>query len=288
MNNVLITGATGNVGLEVVKALNARKHSLTVYAGVRDVKEAEQKRTDRNVWPVRFDFTDAATYRPALANCNTLFLLRPPQLSDVRRYFQPLLRTAVEAGVRHVVFLSVQGVEKNAFIPHHKIENLITASGLAYTFLRPAYFMQNLTTTLREDVVNKKRIFLPAGKAKFVLIDVRDIGAVAASVLLNPGPHLNKAYELTGTEALSFGEMAAVLSRRLGTDVRFESPGLLRFFSTKKKEGVPVPLILVLIMLHHLPRFQKQPPLTPWVQQLTGKQPISFDRFVNDHEPLFR
>lgn len=282
----MITGATGNAGTEVIKALNGIGRGLTVYAGVRNPKEAEQKLAGLNVRLLPFDFTDTATFGPALAKCDALFLLRPPQLAGVNQYFAPLIRAAAEAGVTHIVFLSVQGVEKNKFIPHYKIERLIERSGMAYTFLRPAYFMQNFTTTLRSDVVNHKRIFLPAGNAKFVLIDVRDIGAVAARILSNLSAHVNASYELTGSEALTFAQMANVLSNGLGTGIRFESPGLLRFFTVKRKEGVPVSFILDMIMLHYLPRFQKAPALTNWVEQLTGKQPVTFERFVDDHKHL--
>jgi hypothetical protein len=174
----------------------------------------------------------------------------------------------------------VQGVENSKIIPHHKIEKLIRESGLAYTFLRPAYFMQNFTTTLRHDLVTRQLIFLPAGNAKFTLIDVTDIGLVTAKILTEPQQHIHKSYELTNREQLTFAEMAAKITRGTGKTIRYVSPNLLHFFIAKRREGVPAMLILVMIMLHYLPRFQQPPATNDWVRTITGREPRSFDEFV--------
>lgn len=182
------------------------------------------------------------------------------------------------------MFLSVQGVEHNKMIPHHKIEKLIAESNINYTFLRPAYFMQNFTTTLHDDLVKNKRIYLPAGNAKFTLIDVRDIGAVAAAILANTPHHMNKAYDLTCKQKLTFKQMAGILSDILETKVKYVSPNLLSFFITKRKEKIPAIFILVMIMLHYLPRFQKEPETSDWVEKIIHKIPVSFEQFVRDNK----
>lgn len=281
---MLITGATGNVGLEVLKSLQKISHSFEVRAGVRDPEKDAEKLPKEHTTPVLFDFTDSTTFRPALTDSDLMFLLRPPQLSEVEKYFKPLIDTAKETGVQCIVFLSVQGVENSSIIPHHKIEKLIVESGIPYVFLRPAYFMQNFTTTLLPDLIGRKRIFLPAGNAKFTVIDVRDIGTVAANILIDSAKHFNKAYDLTNNEKWTFGEMAAAISQELGVKIQYESPNLLRFFLTKRRDNIPTMLILVMIMLHYLPRFQKEPALTEWVEKLTGKPPISFIQFIHDHQ----
>ena len=286
MAKVLITGATGNVGIEVIRSLKNTDHQLELYAGVRDPVADGIKLAGYKINVSRFDFTDISTYNSALAGCEILFLLRPPQISEVEKYFKPMIQTCINQGIKHIVFLSVQGVEKSKIIPHHKIEKLIVDSKINYTFLRPAYFMQNFSTTLRDDLVRHRQIYLPAGKAKFTLIDVRDIGEVAAAVLNNISQHVNKSYELTSEEKLTFKEMAATLSKSLGVEIRFKSPDLLSFFLTKRREKIPTMFILVLIMLHYLPRFQKDPVITDWVEKITGKKPITFEQFVNDNRKL--
>ena len=284
MTKVLITGATGNVGTEVIKSLHNIHHQLDLYAGVRDPTSEDNKSGSLKIKFIQFDFTDSTTYETALDGCGILFLLRPPQISEVAKYFVPIIDTCKAKGVQHIVFLSVQGVEQSKIIPHHKIEKLIVDSKIAYTFLRPAYFMQNFTTTLHDDLVNKKRVYLPAGNVKFTLVDVRDIGLVAAWVLANTAQHSNKSYELTCKDKLSFPEMAKKLSDILQTQIQYVSPNLVSFFVTKRRAGTPTMLILVMIMLHYLPRFQKEPEITNWIEQITGKQPITFEQFITDNK----
>lgn len=284
MTKVLVTGATGNVGREVLNALQNIDHQLDIYAGVRNIDADSMELAGYRIQFVQFDFMDSSTYDTALTSCDILFLLRPPQISDVEKYLRPIIDTCRNKGVKHIVFLSVQGVEKSKIIPHHKIEKLIRESKINYTFLRPAYFMQNFTTTLRNDLVKNKRIYLPAGKAKFTLIDVRDIGAVAASILANVSAHINQSYELTCKEKLTFSEMAAILSDVLGTDIQFKSPGLISFFLAKRRENTPVMLIFVMIMLHYFPRFQKSPEVTDWVEKITKKEPFLFEQFIRDNK----
>ncbi|MBC5991250.1 NmrA family NAD(P)-binding protein [Pontibacter sp. SD6] len=288
MRTILITGATGNVGLEVIKSLSQIKRDFQVIAGVREPKTDDDLFGQLHIDTVHFDFSDEQSINSALKVCDTLFLLRPPQLSDVEKYFNPLIRIAQEKSVKHIVFLSVQGADTSSLIPHHKIEKLIIKSGINYTFLRPAYFMQNFTTTLRRDLVQKNSIYLPAGNAKFTLVDVEDVGKVAAKVLALPAAHINKAYDLTNEERLNFNEMADVLSNVLGREISYKSPNLLSFYFTKRQEGIPSQFILVMIMLHFLPRFQKLPHISPWVQNIIDESPNSFAEFVKKNENLLQ
>ncbi len=283
---VLITGATGNVGKVILEALQNTDHQLDIIAGIRDLESDSKDLADYRVSFEKFDFTDALTYKPALQNCDILFLLRPPQISNTKKYFEPLVHAAKHNGVKHIIFLSVQGVEKSSIIPHHKIEKQIVASGIPYTFLRPAYFMQNFTTTLHNDMVNKKRIFLPAGKAKFTLVDVTDIGNVTAKILSDVTMHQNKCYELTSRLKLTFKEMAQELSLGLGIYIAYKSPNLFNFYFAKRKEKLSPGYILVLIMLHYFPRFQKEPAVTDCIKKITGIAPLEFDQFINNNKTL--
>ncbi len=288
MNQFLITGATGNVGMEILKSLIRLDQESKIIIGVKDVLKTNLTSEMSRINLVRFDFIDTKTFMEALTGCDVLFLIRPPQLSEVEKIFTPLIEMAIKCRVKHIVFLSVQGVENSNLIPHHKIEKLIVQSKLAYTFLRPAYFMQNFTTTLRTDLVDKKRIFLPAGNSKFNLIDVTDIGEVAARILIEPYKHINQTYELTCNERLTFTQMAAELSNVLNTTIQYESPTLLKFFFVKRTEAMPTMLILVMMLLHYLPRFQKEPLMSDCVKQITGHQPNTFGQFIIENRNLLR
>jgi uncharacterized protein YbjT (DUF2867 family) len=284
---ILITGATGNVGMETIKALLRMDHGMDIFAGVRNPEKDLVRFQGMDVKVVSFDFEQPDKFRQKLEGFAILFLLRPPQISDAKKFFQPLADAAKAAHVSHIVFLSVQGADQNKIIPHHKIEQIIIQSGIPYTFLRPAYFMQNFLTTLKKDLVEKNEIVLPAGEAKFTLVDLADVGEVGAKVLSEPQNHINQAYDLTNDEQLTFGEMADQLSEVLGRKIIFKSPNLFSFFLRKKKEGTPPMFILVMIMLHYLPRFQSTPKTTDSVRSITGKRPNNFRQFIEREVQLF-
>jgi len=284
MMNVLITGATGNIGTEVLKALSQMDHPLNIFAGVRDIGLYNKKPGPFKAKPILFDFTNTETFKNAIKNMDVLFLLRPPQLSEVKKYFEPLIDTVKASSIKHIVFLSVQGVEKSKWIPHHKIEQLILASRIPFTFLRPAYFMQNFTGTLHQDLVKDNRIFLPAGSAKFTIVDVVDIGEVIATILNDLDNHSGKSYELTNNEQLSFKEMATKLSNGLNREINYISPNLVNFYLTKRRQKMNGALILVMIMLHYLPRFQAAPKITDCIKNILGRKPGSFDQFVAENK----
>src|SRR5689334_5646422 len=114
---ILITGAPGNVGSEVVKGLIGK---APFRIGAYNVETAWTAfGSDQDI--VRFDFLDPATYGPAFTGIETMFLVRPPALANVKRDIAPVLIAAKQAGVKHIVFLSLQGVEQNRLVPHYKI-----------------------------------------------------------------------------------------------------------------------------------------------------------------------
>lgn len=279
MKHVLITGATGNVGIPLVKQL--LKTDNTIIAGVRKLG-ANNSFTDLSGIGFRkFDFEDARTFRPAFADIDVVFLLRPPHIADTEKYFRPLIEAMVQSGVKRVVFLSVQGVDTSSVIPHHKIEKLIIESGLDHIFVRPAYFMQNLTGNLLQDIRENQKISLPAGSAKFNWVDAEDIAAVAAEVISNFEDYQNQAFDVTGSENLNFEQVAATLSNELGRPIRYENRNPLLFYIAKRKQGVTKGLAVVMIVLHFLPRFQAEPKMSDTIEKLLKKQPNSLRQFIH-------
>ncbi|GAB3910053.1 NmrA family NAD(P)-binding protein [Larkinella knui] len=226
----LITGASGNVGAAVLEHLGADKNHRIV-----TTTHAENKASETERW---LDFEQPDSFENALKSIDVVFLLRPPQLADVNTYFAPFIAACQGASIQQIVFLSVQGAEEVSFIPHAKIEKLIRQSGIAYTFIRPSYFMQNLTTTLRSDIVRDHRLFLPAGKAPFLWVDVADIGRATAVVLARWREHQNRAYTITGTELRTFGQVAAQRTHRVRSPFRESQPDSVLFYETKAGNGV--------------------------------------------------
>ena len=281
IKRLLITGATGNIGKALLHHLANLTSDHEIIAAVRQPSKAQQQLVDLpNLQFRRFDFEDAATFAGAFDQVDRLFLLRPPHISDVDTYFRPLLLAAKESGISEVVFLSVQGVEQSKAIPHNKIEQRIRSLSFQYIFVRPSYFMQNLTTALLPEIIAHQSITFPAKKATFTWIAVQTIGEATAHLLLNFDQHQNQAYDLTGTENKDFYEVAALITATTGTAIRFIHMNPLRFFFKKKREGLQTGFALVMTLLHFLPRFQAAPPIATTYQMLTGKTPTTLQDFI--------
>ncbi len=281
MKRILISGATGNIGEEVIYYLSETCNESEIIAAVRNIENAKKILPNHgNLSFTGFDFEDESSFNTAFKNIDVLFLLRPPHISQVDKYFKPLLVAAKKNGITKVIFLSVQGVEKSKVIPHHKIEHLIVQMGFKYIFVRPSYFMQNLTTTLLPEILKNQSITLPAGQAKFNWIDVKNIGEVTAILIKSFDKYQNRAYEITGTENRSFQEVTDLMSQITGVNISFKNINPLSFFFKKKKEGASNGFALVITILHFLPRLQKEPRISDDFSVITGKKTNKLKEFI--------
>jgi len=276
---VLVTGAPGNVGTPLVAELLrlgapvrvAARHAAAARAALGDAVDLSP-----------FDFERPDTFGPALAGVERMFLLRPPQIADVDGAIAPALRAAEAAGVRHVVFLSIQGAEKNRIVPHRKVEERLRASGMAWTFVRAAYFMQNLSTTHAPEIRELDEIWVPAGRSsRTAHVDARDVAAVAARALVEDG-HGGRAYTPTGPAALTYDEVAALLTAELGRPIRYADPGLLAYWRRMRRRGMPRAMVGVTVGIYTAARMGLAAGLTDDVERITGRTPIPMAQFVHD------
>ncbi len=277
MSLVLVTGAAGTVGAEVATRLLSR--GMPVRAAVR--RAGSERAIPAGATPVAFDFEDPATFAPALDGVERVFLMRPPHLSDAA-VFRPFIDAMASAGVRQVVFLSVQGAGRNIFVPHHRIETLLKRSVLAWTFLRPSFFMQNLSTTHRDEIRDRDRIFVPAGSGRTNFIDAADVGEAAAVCLTTPG-HDRAAYEITGSEALTYAEVATVLSAACGRPITYPSPSARRFRAHMRRSGCDDGLVKVMGSIYAIARFGMAAGTTDVFEQLVGRPPRTLARWAEEN-----
>jgi uncharacterized protein YbjT (DUF2867 family) len=280
---ILVTGALGNVGAEVVKQLQIGGRN--VRAADRDVEKIKG-RFGESLEAVHFDFSRPETYKATFEGVEKMFLMRPPPITDVKRYMFPSIDAAKRAGVKHVVFLSLIGIEKLKIVPHYKVEEYLQHTGLQTTFLRCNFFMQNLNTTHRQEIQDRQELFIPVGKAKTSFIDVRDIGAVA-SVALRDERHAGKNYDLTGSEGLDYWQAAQILSEVLGRKITYRNPNPLYFLIETVRRGTPLPFAVVMLGLYLSTRFGMAEPITNDVEKLIGRKPIPFQKYVLDYQEMW-
>ena len=275
MKSVFVTGSTGNVGVEVVKQLLARGASVKA-----SVLPGRSEAVAEGAVPVEFDFETPTTFGPALDGVDRVFLMRPPHMADAKA-FRPFVEAMEKAGIRQVVFLSVQGAGQNIFVPHHGIEVLLKKSSLAWTFLRPSFFMQNLTTTHLADIRDRSQIHVPAGNGRTNFIDVADIGEAAAACLTTG--HEKKAYELTGSEALTYGEVASILSEACDRPITYPKPSAKEFKHHMKECGYEDDFVKVMGSIYAIAKFGMAAGTTDTFEKLVGRAPHTLKQWASQN-----
>jgi uncharacterized protein YbjT (DUF2867 family) len=279
---ILVTGATGGVGGEVLRQLHASGHAV-----VGATRDPGAMRCDDSTQWVAFDFARPSTYEPAFTGTERVFLMRPPAISDVKRVIGPAIQAAASAGVRQVVFLSLQGVEHNTWAPHYSVERMLESSGMAWTFVRPSFFMQNLITEHGREIRERSELCVPAGRGKTAFVDTRDVAAVAVAALTRGESLFGQTPEITGAESLDYYQVAAILSEELGRPIRYRRPGALAFVYRKLREGVPLGKTVVMTLIYTVARLGKASHLSPDTERILGRLPISLRAFVHEHRAVW-
>lgn len=282
--HILVTGATGNVGIETLSALASLGNSnpesaVRIRAAIRNPDSYVPP--SNRVEAVRFDFLDSSGWDAALDGIDTVFLIRPPAISNIDATLGPFIDQLAKSGIRKVVFLSLQGVEGMPYVPHYKVEERIRIAAIPFVFLRPSFFMQNLSTTHRREIAQDDEIFVPAGRGKTNFIDVRDIGEVAAKVLLEAG-HEGQAYELTGGESLDYFQIATILSEILERPIRYSKPSSIHFLARALRRGQHFNFALVQAGIYLAAALGKADRTTDTFERLMDRPARDFRTFATD------
>ncbi|MGV1818046.1 SDR family oxidoreductase [Agrobacterium sp. CG160-95] len=269
---ILVIGSTGTIGTPLVKALLAKGES--VKAASRTGKAAE------GAEGVRFDYTDASTYTDAFDGVDRLFLILAGGRLDAIDALTPVVEEAARRKVK-IVFLSVFGVDADDSIPYRQVELKIIASGAPYVILRPNWFADNFHTYWKAGIEHGQ-IAVPAGEGKSSFIDVRDIADSAAAALTSTAFD-NKAFNLTGPKALSYGEAATIISQAIGKPVGYSAVSDDVFIGILTGAGVPKDYAAFLASIFYPVREGWTSAVTGDVETLTGHAPRSLETYVADH-----
>lgn len=274
---ILVIGATGTVGSEVVRQLVAtgeRPRAL-----VRDPATARQRLGDQ-VEHVVGDLDRPETIAAALAGVDRVFLLTT-QSSRQPEWERAVIGAAARTGVGQLVKLSVFRADEQSPLQvarqHGQAERVLAQSGLAATILRPVFFMQNLLA-----MVHDGAIATAAGDGRVAMVDARDIAAVAVATLTGGG-HAGKTYTLTGPEALSFYQVASILSRQTGRPLRHVRVPPDKVRVALQGRGVAAWYADDMAKLHSMLAVGYEEVVTDDIHRVTGRPPRTLAQFAGDH-----
>ena len=273
---ILITGASGNVGKEVLKQMAAT--GAKVRAAFQSVSKAAVAPSGVEI--VTMDYNQPHTVQTALKGIERVFLVGPPT-PDLTALERRAMDEIKQSGVRHVVKLSAMGGRGATFPRQHAdSEDYIKSLGVPYTFVRPNGFMQNFVIYNASTINTQNAFYGTQGDGEVSHIDIRDIAAVAVKTLTEAG-HEGKAYTLTGPVALSNARVAQILSEDTGREIKYVDLPDDQFKQALIGAGVPEWGAGALVNL-------QRRAITGDVQQLLGRKPTSFEQFSRDHAQAFQ
>jgi uncharacterized protein YbjT (DUF2867 family) len=277
---ILVTGATGNVGGHVVRALSER--GVAVRAFVRDPKRAA------GVLGPEVELA-AGSLEQSLAGVDRVFLACGNSPGQVA-FECAAVDAAAAAGVSRVVKLS--GPDAAVDSPliferwHGEIERHLAASGLPRVLLRPRTYMTNLLAYART-VAETGMLFAPAGTAKISFVDPRDVGEAAAVCLTGEG-HEGRTYTLTGPEAITFERIAAELSAACGRTITYVSVGDDEARQAMTAAGLPPMVADAIVAIFAAQRQGAMADTTGTLRSLLRREPRGIADYARDHAGLFR
>ncbi|GAA4507166.1 SDR family oxidoreductase [Hymenobacter ginsengisoli] len=286
---ILVTGATGQIGGDTLRRLQA-DDACTLVAAVRSPDKAQPFEA-QGIRTVILDFDKEETLAPALQGINRALLVTGYTV-DMLRQSKAFLDQAKEAGVQHIVHLGACGRDDTTVAHwawHQLVERYIEWSGFSSTHLRPETFMQNLLSYGGTQVVKQGVIQQFTGDARLSWVDAEDVALAAAQALLHPEQHAGRTYRL-GYDAKSYGEIAAIMQQELSQPFRYEALPPEIFLENMRAAGAE--MAYMSCVYDHYKRYAAH--TIPGADDtfdnfpgITGQQPVRWAEFVQKHRTAF-
>jgi uncharacterized protein YbjT (DUF2867 family) len=282
---ITVFGATGKVGREMLEFFS--QGGTYCRAVTRDLKKV--KAHSFVTW-IEGNLADKNSLYNTIAGSKRLFLTTSfsEKMADLQ---SNAIDVAREAGVEHIVKLSTKGVsEKSEFlIPklHYQIEQKLKSSGLNWTILQPSAFMQNWLGDFSDAIKKERKIYDAVGDIKMPFVDARDIAEVAVRILINPEKHVNKTYMLTGSEAVSYYEVAEAVSQAIHEPVTYISQTPEEARKRLEAKGLPEWAVKLFLVMAKNQQADGATVSTS-VQEILGKPSRNVYYFAKDYATWFK
>ncbi|AZZ35509.1 nucleoside-diphosphate sugar epimerase [Bdellovibrio sp. qaytius] len=272
---ILVVGASGTVGSEIVRQLKAQGYSVRATTS-KPVKENTEEL-------VHVNMATGEGIKAAFENVDKAFLLSPPGFADQYAMVSPLIQEAKRRGLKKVVLMTAKGVNANPSSPFRRAELELESSGLNYNIIRPNWFLQNFNTFWIQGIKEQKKILLPAGNAKVSFIDARDISTVATKLLVSEEFN-NQAFDLTGPQAVDHDYVAAEISKVSGQEIKYKETTSDEFGAGLLAAGLPKDYADFMVTIMGFLREGYSAAVTDSVKKITGRDPIAVSQYAQDYK----
>ncbi len=279
---------SGNIGTPVALELARLGHQVSLAVRTPGPNAELDKLGIRQI---SFDINSVESMTRALTGHAAFFSLTP-LVENLVEAGKKAVQAANAAGLKKIVRSSAQGAGPDAGIDlgrwHYAVEKAVADSGIPFTILRPANFMQNyLNFGTPETIREQSAFYSPLGEAKVSPIDTRDISAVAAKVLVESG-HEGRSYDLTGGESWSNTEIAGLFSNALGRKISHVSIPEAAASDAMARAGTPPWLVHLLAELNAVGKAGHFAAVRPDAGLILKRKPITFAQFIQDHLATFK
>lgn len=264
-----ITGSTGVLGGALAAGL--AQAGIPQRLLVRTPAKAPQLPGAR---VVRAAYQDTAETRAALAGVRTLFMVSASESEDRIASHRAFIDAAAAAGVRQVVYTSFMAAAPDAVFTlareHYATEEHLKASGMGWTFLRDNFYADFMGAMVGDDGVIRG----PAGAGRCSIVARADVVRTAAAILREPELHLGRSYQLTGPQALSMPEVAAILTEETGSAVRFVDESIEQAHASRAGYGAPAWQLDAWVSTYTAIASGVLEPVSDDIERITGKPPM--------------
>jgi NAD(P)H dehydrogenase (quinone) len=282
MSNILVTGATGHLGKAVTESLLKKTTSNNISILVRDANKASTFKAQGV--DVRIgDYDNYASLLAAFKGIDKLYMVSGNDIANRIQQQDNVVNAAREAGVKHVLYTSFQHKNETdsspiAFIAkgHLNTEQKLKASGLTYTILAHGIYADMIPIFAGKQLLDTKTIYLPAGDGKTAYALRTDQAEAGANVLLDEtGKYNNKTIELGGNEALSWKQIAAIITEITGEQINYVAPSVEEFTNTLTQAGVPAEYIGMFAAFSLAAKEGEFENVTNNLEAILGRKPVS-------------
>ncbi|GAC1639306.1 MAG: SDR family oxidoreductase [Candidatus Acidiferrum sp.] len=282
---ILVTGASGSVGKEVVREM--QKTGRAFCATYRSKEEAAKAPVGATT--AIADFRDRTSMLSALQGVERVFLVCSP-IQELVELEGNAIDACKAAGVKRIVLNSALGAgdyDKSFPSWHRKVEDKLKSSGIEFVILRPNGFMQNTITYLAPSIRSQGAFYDAMGDAKTSYIDVRDVAAIAAKALTTDG-HTGKVYELNGPEAIAQDELARRIAAKSGREVKHVNIPRDAHEKAMLDLGMPEWQVRALIELQDYYVSGRAAAVDGVVETVLNRLPRTMDAFLTENAAEFR